>query len=220
MAAERPPRSHVLREVTVATTLIVMEFILLSALVPTDWSNRVRDRENQWLRETMGHETAALVVASAQAWYATVFVDPGLIQGSYDLLLPDAASINDRPELGKLAASPLWPWVADRLDVIWQALYMAVQRIVLLLAWWPFLAFALVGATADGLLRRRIRQSGFDYPSPLAHRLAVRGMLWMGLLVTLGLLVPLPMPPLAVPVLASVLAAALSLFLTQTQKRL
>jgi len=220
MAAERAPRSHVLREMTVAITLIVMEFILLSALVPTDWSNRVRDREDRWLRGTMGDETAALVVASAHAWYGTVFVDPGLIQGSYDLLLPDEASLNDRPELGKLAASPLWPWVADRLDVIWQALYMALQRIALLLAWWPFHAFALVGATADGLMRRRIRQSGFDYPSPLAHRLAVRGMLWMGFLVTLGLLVPLPVPPLAVPVLAIMLAAALSLLLTQTQKRL
>jgi len=104
--------------------------------------------------------------------------------------------------------------------VIWQALYMALQRIALLLAWWPFLAFALVGATADGLVRRRIRQSGFDYPSPLAHRLAMRGMLWIGFLVTLGLLVPLPLPPLAVPVLAIMLAAALSLLLTQTQKRL
>jgi hypothetical protein len=168
----------------------------------------------------MGAGTAALILASARTWYDAVFVDTGLVQGSYDLLLPDKTSVGKTPELGKLAASPLWRWVGDRLDVIWQALYLALQRIALLLAWWPFLGFVLVGAVGDGLLRRRIRQSGFDYPSPLAHRLAVRGMLSAGVLVPLGLLLPLPVSPLAVPVVGALLGVALSVMLTQTQKRL
>jgi len=90
----------------------------------------------------------------------------------------------------------------------------------MLLAWWPFLGFALVGAIADGLLRRRIRQSGFDDPSPLAHRAAVQLLLGLGLVVSLGLFAPLPLPPLAVPVVASVLAVAVSVLLTQMLKRL
>ena len=90
----------------------------------------------------------------------------------------------------------------------------------MLLAWWPLLGFALVGAIADGLLRRRIRQSGFDYPSPLAHRMAVRLLLGLGLVVALGLLAPLPVPPLAVPVVAMVLAVTVSVLLTQMQKSL
>ena len=122
------------------------------------------------------------------------------------------------PELGKLAGNPIWPWVERRLDIVWSAVYMAVQRLVVLLAWWPFLVFALFGASVDGLLRRRIRQSGFDYPSPLAHRAAVRFMLWLGLLVSLGLFVPLPLPPLAVPVVWVLMAGALAVALTQTQK--
>jgi hypothetical protein len=168
----------------------------------------------------MGAETAELVLTSARSWYDTVFIETGLVQGSYELLLPDDASIRTTPELGKLAGSPLWPWVADRLDVVWQALYMAMQRISLLLAWWPFFAFVLVGAAIDGLLRRSIRQSGFDYPSPLAHRLAVRGMLWLGFLVILGLLAPLPVSPLAVPVIGTVAGMVLAVMVTQTQKRL
>jgi hypothetical protein len=220
LAAERQPKSDWLWGTTVAVTLVVMEFILLSALVPTEWSNRVRDLEDRWLKDLMGAETAELVLTSARSWYGTVFIDTGLVQGSYELLLPDDASIRTTPELGKLAGSPLWPWVADRLDVVWQALYMAMQRTSLLLAWWPFFAFVLVGAAIDGLLRRSIRQSGFDYPSPLAHRLAVRGMLWLGFLVTLGLLAPLPVSPLAVPVIGTVAGMVLAVMVTQTQKRL
>jgi hypothetical protein len=220
LAAERQPKSDWLWSTTVAVILLVMELILLSALVPTDWSSRVRDLEGRWLKDVMGAETAGLVLTSAQSWYGFVFVDTGLVQGSYELLLPDDASIRTTPELGKLAGSPLWPWIAERLEVVWQALYMAIQRISLLLAWWPFFAFVLVGAAIDGLLRRSIRQFGFDYPSPLAHRLAVRGMLWLGVLVTLGLLAPLPVSPLAVPVIGTVAGMALAVMVTQTQKRL
>jgi hypothetical protein len=220
LAADRQPSSDWLWGTTVAVILLVMELILLSALVPTDWSSRVRDLEGRWLKDVMGAETAGLVLTSAQSWYGTVFVDTGLVQGSYELLLPDDASIRTTPELGKLAGSPLWPWIAERLEVVWQALYMAIQRLILLLAWWPFFAFVLVGAAIDGLLRRSIRQFGFDYPSPLAHRLAVRGMLWLGFLITLGLLAPLPVSPLAVPVIGTVAGMVLAVMMTQTQKRL
>jgi hypothetical protein len=218
MASDRQPKSSWLWATTVTVTLLVMEFILLSALVPTDWSNRIRDQETRWIGAELGTESAAAIFATAHAWYGTVFVKTGLVAASYALLLPDAASVRSTPELGKLAASPLWGWVSGRLAVVWSSLYLAVQRIVMLLAWWPFLGFALLGATADGLLRRRIRQSGFDYPSPLAHRVAVQLLLGLGLVVALGLFAPLPIPPLAVPVVGALFGSALAVLLTQTQK--
>jgi hypothetical protein len=118
LAADRQPRSDWLWSTTVAVILLVMELILLSALVPTDWSSHIRGLEDRWLRETMGAETAELIHALARTWYGT----------------------------------------------------------------------------------------------------AVRGMLWVGLLVTIGLLVPLPVPPLAVPVLGVLLGVTVAILLTQTQK--
>jgi len=220
MASDRQPKSSWLWATTVAVTLLVMEFILLSALVPTDWSNRLRDQETRWIGAELGSETAGAIFATAHAWYGTAFVKTGLVAASDALLLPDTASVRSTPELGKLAESPLWGWVSGRLAVVWSSLYLAVQRIVMLLAWWPFLGFALLGAIADGLLRRRIRQAGFDYPSPLAHRMAVQLLLGLSVVVALGLFAPLPIPPLAVPVVVIVLAVAVSVLLTQTQKRL
>ncbi|MFE8033918.1 DUF4400 domain-containing protein [Thiohalocapsa marina] len=220
MAAERQSQPSWLWTTSVTLGLLLMEFILLSALVPTEWSNRVRDQEIRWISAELGVASATAVFATAQGWYGALFLNTGLVDASYRLLLPDEAAVRHTPELGKLAENPIWPWMQGRLDVVWYSLYMAIQRLVVLLAWWPFLAFALVGALGDGLLRRRIRQAGFDYPSPLAHRLAVRAMLGLGIVVSLGLFAPVPIPPLAVPVLAIALAVALSLLLTQTQKRL
>ncbi|EIC23904.1 DUF4400 domain-containing protein [Thiorhodovibrio frisius] len=220
MASEREARSGWLWGITVAVILFVMEFILLSALVPTEWSSRVQKQEAEWMEQTLGARTAQAIFEQSEAWSERLFVRSGLMAGSYDLLIPDDVSVERAPELGKLAESPVWPLIQDRLDVIWQSLDIAVQRIVLLLAWWPFLAFALVGGILDGLLRRRIRQSGFDYPSPLAHRLAVGALLWMGVAVSLCLLLPVPIPVVVVPMVAISIAVAVGAMVTQTQKRL
>jgi hypothetical protein len=59
--------------------------------------------------------------------------------------------------------------------VIWAALYQALQRLAMLMAWWPFLLLLVAAAWGDGWVRRRIRQSGFAYASPLAHAYALRG---------------------------------------------
>jgi hypothetical protein len=45
-------------------------------------------------------------------------------------------------------------------------------------------------------------------------------LIGLAFLVGFGLLLPLPVPPLAVPVLALMSAGALSVLLTQTQKRI
>lgn len=219
MATESQSKVSWLWATTVAVILLVMEFLLLSALIPADWSTRMRDQEVRWVSSQLGEGTATAVFATAQHWYGAVFLRSGLVDVSYELLLPDAADVKDTPELDKLAGVPIWPWVKIRLDLIWFAVYLAIQRLVVLFAWWPFIGFALIGAVGDGLIRRRIRLAGFDYPSPLAHRLAVQVLLVLGFLIGFGLLLPLPVPPLAVPVLALIAAAALAVLLTQTQKR-
>ncbi|MCF7994907.1 MAG: DUF4400 domain-containing protein [Chromatiaceae bacterium] len=219
MATDTQTKTSWLWATTVAVMLLIMEFVLLSALIPADWSSRMRDQEVRWASSQLGEGTATAVFASAQHWYGMIFLRSGLVDASYDLLLPDAATVEKTPELDKLASVPLWPWVKTRLDLIWFAIYLAIQRLVVLFAWWPFIGFVLIGAVGDGLIRRRIRLAGFDYPSPLAHRLAVRVLLGLGFLVGFGLLLPLPVPPLAVPVLALIANAALAVLLTQTQKR-
>ncbi|MEA3641746.1 MAG: DUF4400 domain-containing protein [Lamprobacter sp.] len=219
MTTESQTKASWLWATTVAIILLLMEFVLLSALIPADWSTRMRDQEVRWVSSQFGEETATAIFATAQHGYGTIFLRSGLVDASYDLLLPDAAAVEKTPELDTLASVPIWPWVKTRLDLIWFSIYLAIQRLVVLFAWWPFIGFALIGAVGDGLIRRRIRLAGFDYPSPLAHRLAVRVLLGLGFLIGFGLLLPLPVPPLAVPVLALIAAAALAVLLTQTQKR-
>jgi len=101
--------------------------------------------------------------------------------------------------LSPLATLPLWSWVAGRLEVIWAALHQALQRLAMLVAWWPLLVLLFAAAWGDGWVRRRIRQSGFAYASPLAHAYALRGIAVVIILLGLVLFLPVPLPALGVP---------------------
>jgi hypothetical protein len=204
----------------VGAILLTMEFVLFAALVPAVWSERVSDTELTWLKEGLGTRTADAVVERAEHWYGTLFVAPGLVETSYRITLPSDIDVQRAGALSPLATLPLWSWVAGRLDVIWAALYQAFQRIAMLVAWWPFLLLLLAAAWGDGWVRRRIRQSGFAYASPIAHAYALRSILALVMLMGLALFLPLPIPVLGVPVAAALIGLLVSQTVANAQKRL
>jgi hypothetical protein len=204
----------------VGTILLVMEFILFAALVLASWSEQVRDTEVAWLHERLGARTANAVIERAEHWYGTLFVAPGLVETSYRITLPSDVDVQRAGALSPLATLSVWSWVAGRLEVIWAALYQALQRLAMLMAWWPFLLLLLAAAWGDGWVRRRIRQSGFAYASPLAHAYALRGILVLVMLMGLALFLPLPLPALGVPVVGALTAALVAVLVTNAQKRL
>ena len=197
-----------------------MEFILFAALVPASWSEQVRDTELTWLQAGLGVRTANAVVERAENWYGTLFVAPGLVETSYRITLPSNADVQRAGAFSPLATLPIWFWVAGRLEVIWAALYQALQRLAMLVAWWPFLLLLLAVSWGDGWVRRSIRQSGFAYASPLAHAYALRGIVVVFVLSGLVLFLPLPLPALGVPVVGALVAVLVGIIVANAQKRL
>jgi hypothetical protein len=204
----------------VGAILLLMELILLAALIPSEWSERVQATELEWLQEGLGPDRTQSVVARADRWYAVLFVGPGLVDTSYRITLPSDADVEQAGALAPLAGLPIWSWVRGRLEVIWAAVRQALQRLAMIAAWWPFLAVAFAAAWGDGWVRRRIRQSGFAYASPLAHAYALRGLIAVAMLVGLALFLPVPLPVLGVPVVGAILALLAGVAVANAQKRL
>jgi len=204
----------------VGAILLVMEFVLFAAMVPASWSERVHDTELAWLKEGLGTRTANAVVERADGWYGALFVAPGLVETSYRITLPSDADVRRAGALSPLIALPVWSWVAGRLEVIWAALYQALQRLAMLMAWWPLLLLLLAAAWGDGWVRRRIRQSGFAYASPLAHAYALRGIVVIAIVLGLVLFLPVPLPVLGVPIVAALIGLLVGATVANAQKRL
>ena len=199
--------------------LFLLEFILFASFIPSEWSRSIAETEAGWLVATHGPESAAAMQARATAWYDVLFVETGIAPWTYHLV---ASGPGVEPGVGlePLVESPIWTWLKGRLDVIWGAFAQALQRLVMLVAWWPFLAILFPAAVVDGWLRRRIRQHGFVYASPLIHHaaLSILFSLWIG--AGLLLFAPIPIPALAVPALCGLTALLVDIALTNAQKRL
>jgi hypothetical protein len=195
-----------------------MEFVLFAALVPTNWARQVSAQELTSLVDAVGPAQADAIVERAARWYRACFVRTGLEAWICHLLVPDHQTAG--AGLEKLADSPVWPWLAGRVQVVWWSLGQACQRLAILRFWWPFSLIVCAAAAYDALLRRRIRQHSFSYASPLIHSWAVRALLWM-LIGTLMLLVaPIPLPAAGVQMGVGVVAVLLGLVLANSQKRL
>ncbi|TCV79985.1 uncharacterized protein DUF4400, partial [Methylomonas methanica] len=83
----------------------------------------------------------------------------------------------------------------------------------------PYLAAALLPFVVDGLVRRKISQTNFDYPSPMAHRYSLYLILGALYLLLVSLTLPFPIPPQTIPVGVFVVAYAVNVLLANTQKR-
>jgi hypothetical protein len=219
-AGEAGQRASALWLLVTGALLLLMELILLAALVPASWSEQVQQTEGVWLKAGLGEHAAAAVVARAQAWHERLFEAPGLVEASYRVIVPNAADVERAGALAPLITLPFWSWVAGRLQVIWAALSQLLQRLAMIAAWWPFLLLLLIGTAGDGWLRRRRRQAGFGYPSPLVHAYALHSLQVLALLVGLLLLLPVALPAIGVPLIGALVAVLVDILIAQAPKRL
>ena len=113
----------------------------------------------------------------------------------------------------------LFPFIQSRLDVLWDTVYQMIKRLIMAWVWLPFLAVTLLPFAIDGLIRRKVSQTNFDYPSPMAHRYSLYIMLGTAYLLLMGLTLPFLVPPQAIPVGVFIVALALNVLLANTQKR-
>ncbi len=205
----------------VASTVVLffLELILFASFIPGDWSRSIAEREGRWLAVAYGPESAAAIQSRATGWYDALFVETGIAPWTYRLVAT-GPGVESGQGLESIGESPVWTWLRGRLDVIWGAFAQAIQRVVVLFSWWPFLAILLGAALADGWLRRRIRQYAFVYASPLVHHAAVSTLLLLWIGAGLLLFAPIPIPALAVPALCGLSALLVDVGLTNAQKRL
>ncbi len=113
----------------------------------------------------------------------------------------------------------LFPFIAERIQVIWDGIYQAMRRFFLMLSWWPFLLAILFPFAMDALARRKVKQSNFDYSSPLAHRYSFFALLGVLYLLLIGLTFPFPVQSPAMPVVCGAIVVAVNVYLAYTQKR-
>jgi hypothetical protein len=195
----------------VVVGLILLSVVILMMLwVSTAWLERIATVEQTWYRPSLGARSATAVVDLAHRWSAAPL--EAFAMG------PETPGV-DRAVA--VLADDLNPaWLADRQKAAAWLVELTCLRAALLTAWGPALGLLLMAGVFDGHWRWRIRQLGFDYPSPVARQVSQAGLAMVTGGLMLVLLLPLPLHPLEIPLLALIGVRLIGTGITHLPKQL
>ncbi|MDO9106437.1 MAG: DUF4400 domain-containing protein [Methylovulum sp.] len=197
----------------------LLEIILVAGFVSDDWARDIQAVEDNSLIAYFGVEKEAEIRQNSQQWFDQLFVNTGIRDSVYGYFIPTERERQLSRGFEEVGRHDLFPFIQSRLDVFWDTLYQMIKRFITAWVWLPFLAVTVLPFAIDGLIRRKVSQTNFDYPSPMAHRYSLYVMLGALYLLLMGLTLPFPVPPQAIPVGVFIVALALNVLLANTQKR-
>jgi len=207
------------RNLLLSLLIWLLEIILVASFVSDRWTREIQAAEDKMLITYMGAQKDAEIRQTSQNWFDRLFVKTGIRESVYRYFIPTERERQLSKGFEDVGRDDLFPFIQSRLDVLMDTLYQMIKRFIMAWVWLPFLVVTLMPFAIDGLIRRKVSQTNFDYPSPLAHRYSLYVMLGAVYLLFMGLTLPFPVPPQTVPAGIFVVAFALNVFLANTQKR-
>ena len=202
-----------------AIWIVAIEAIVVTILIPGDWTAKVIARESELIRSHLGERGQHWVQDRASRWYTASLIDTGLLQVTHDHLIPTEVQKARSRGLEKMGEG-WFTWVEGRIEATANAYYHVLSRFALMLNWLPFLLILLVPAIFDGLTSWRIKGTNFAYSSPVLHQYSVK---LVGLIAAtlVGLFIaPIVLAPTIIPAAVMIAFVMMGLMTGNLQKRL
>jgi hypothetical protein len=188
----------------------VLLILALALAIPSAWLQRIERMEQHFIAQSLGTRTAEAIRQQAQNWFQHQFILSGEYQASRDW----ARTIGEQLEWANTS------WFLDRIETFWQTMAIATQRASLLAAAWPFMLGLVAGGLFDGLHLWKIRQLGFDYPSPKQRQYNQMGLMLTFSLLGALLLAPIPFHPILLVLLLPIATVSLAGSLAHRPKQI
>lgn len=207
------------RNLLLSLLIWLLEIVLVAGFVSDEWAREIQAMEDKMLIDYFGAKKDAEIRQTSQHWFDGLFVQTGIRDSVYHYFIPTERERQMSKGFEDVGRNSLFPFIESRLNVLWDTVYQMIKRFIMVCVWLPFLAVAVVPFIIDGMIRRKISQTNFDYPSPMAHRYSLYAILGALYLVFMGLTLPFPVPPQSIPVGVFVVIYAMNVLLANTQKR-
>lgn len=168
---------------------------------PSAWIDKSLEKEHEWTQALMGAEAAATIQDYARGWYDSLFVETQVDKTVFEFFVPTAEQMARSKGFEQLGG--LWfQFMADRAGALHKILVVLLERLAHIVLWLPFMAIVFVPSVIDGWMTWRVKRTNFDYASPFLNRHGHALTILAAMLVLVGIIVPVPVPPLVIPVLS------------------
>lgn len=199
--------------------ILLFEIVVVLILIPGDHTKLCIEREMGFIEDSLGIQSKDWVTEKANDWYQSTIIDSGVYTAAYQILIP---SENERVRSrGMENMGTAWfQLVSNRIEATFRVVYQFYMRLALLVTWAPYMLILLVPAIFDGMMTRSIKQTNFDYASPIVHRYSVRGSIFLlfGLIMTF--FAPLALNPIIIPVVLMITSVLCGTAWANLQKRI
>lgn len=208
-----------LKWILIGLVVLCLEGVVIIALISDKAIGQAIQKEMTAAAAWLGVAVATRVDERSRQWFNRNFVHNGVVGATYDYLIPDEKVRRQSGTLADVGRHDVFPYMERRLNVLWDAVRQVTYRLAMLNLWLPYLLPIAAIAILDGLMRRRIKLAEFGNSSPSVHRYSLYTILALLYLLLLGLLLPLPLSPLAAPLALGILLIFINLLLANTPRR-
>ncbi len=199
--------------------LLMVELIIISVLVPGNWTERVIQHEALQIQQQFNVKTTQQIKNRSQDWYRKTVLDTQIERLLRDFLIP-TDTLRQRSKGMEKLGTHWFEWIEGRIDALFDVFYHVLVRLSVLLVWLPFTLILMLAALWDGLMMWQIKKQTFDYSSPVIHRYSIRILIAGTLILLITLLAPVAIPPLFLPSLCIVLSLITGTAMANLQKKL
>lgn len=200
--------------------ILLTEICLSGFILPNDFIRRNADLEWQWVNDSLGESTNARIDAMANAMYRTVVVYPELEEKIRAWALPDQRARRSKSLINPEKREKIWQYYEQRINAIFDVTYWFFRRLSLFIIWLPLWIPAVVISVRTGFLEREIKKSGFQHTSPTIQHHAFKAIGISVFVLLASFLLPLALPPIAVPVLYGFVVLLIGIACSNMQKRI
>ena len=207
------------RTLFVTAIVLLIEVIIVGVITPSDWLHRSIINERRMVEEWLGNEATLELVKHTNTFYKDVFVTPGIVKGSYGFI-PTEEERERSGAFKDLGREKFHPFVKERIDILWAAIYQSIQRTALLLMWMPYALALFIPALIDGISIRSIKKVTYGYASPVRYHTAFHAVIMLFAAIPFYLALPIAVTPLVIPLWAAAISLAVMFMMSNLQKQL
>lgn len=199
--------------------VIVLVHVLLYAVFLNDGMiTQSMRKEQAEIADVVGLDVAARIRARGQGWYERMLVDTGVVDNVFKMYVITDEQRESEKIIRSRATDLFFAWWEDRVRLTFTIFYQAMVRAAYAVYWLPFgLALALPWLV-DGMVQRKIKQTNFDYSSPVRHRYSLYLIEAAALSIFFLFFAPMPLPAWYVPATYVLCAGAVGFIAANTQK--
>lgn len=198
---------------------VLLEMLLIALFVSASWVNAQIKEERSAIFSWLGKETTTNIIESTNNSYRYFFQATGLVEGSYEIFIPNKEQIQASAGMETLG-KPVFVWFKERLDAFWITIYHSFQRLFTLLEWLPYMLPLLLPAVIDGAMQREIKKVTYGYASPVRYHTAFHLLLALIFLPFIYMFFPIAVTPIIIPIWALLLAIVLLVLSANIQKKI